>query len=352
MLDFYDPGALKVKFGDWVVAETARGQELGRVVEPPKLRGSQEYATFKLLRLATDDDFLKHRHNELQAQASLPIIRERIAAFNLPMKVLGTFITLDKNRIIIEFAAESRVDFRALVHDLASRLRKRIELHQISVRDRSIFTGGLGICGREICCASWIRDFDAVLINMAKVQGLSLSPNKISGSCGRLMCCLKFELESYEEFQRSLPQVGDRVEYEGRTLEVLTLNMTRDSVTLGENENTTIELPAAVVRTLHCESGPRTNDDNDMSSWSDFCEELEPDSDTLLPRESGERMAPPKTGAARSRQTGVARSRQTATKPPLARQQGRQRARHTANKPNTATPSSPNNLRKTQNKPH
>ena len=148
--------------------------------------------------MATPQIILQAKERELEAVQALKLARERVQAYQLPMRLLGAFINLDHNRIVFEFCADKRIDFRALVRDLAARLKMRVELRQMGPRDRAILLGGRGICGRQLCCAIWLQDFSSVSVKMAKNQGLSLNPHKVSGACGRLMCCLKFEQASYD----------------------------------------------------------------------------------------------------------------------------------------------------------
>jgi len=218
---FFDPGGLALAVGDGVIVETVRGVEFGHVVVGPA-PAAQELVTplKKVIRKATAED-LKHlaelREKEKNA---FRVLLDKIAAHGLPMKPVGVEITFDGAKIIFYFTAEGRVDFRELVRDLASVFRTRVELRQIGVRDEAKMMGGLGACGRELCCATWLTDFEPVSIRMAKDQNLSLNPNKISGICGRLMCCLKFESDTYEMAREEYPEIGSRVMTpagEGRT---------------------------------------------------------------------------------------------------------------------------------------
>ncbi|MCR4783713.1 MAG: hypothetical protein K6A35_04240 [bacterium] len=196
--------------GEKVIIEGARGQELGTVSgypplfssTPPERQESLTSAANKeaaniIIGRATAAQIVKAKEQEQQAAQALQLTKARIAHYKLNMHVLSAYISLDGSRIVIEFYASQRVDFRLLVHDLAARLKMRIELHQIGTRDRAILLGGQGLCGRPLCCSKWLRDFSSVSIKMAKVQGLALNPNKVSGVCGRLMCCLKFEQKDY-----------------------------------------------------------------------------------------------------------------------------------------------------------
>ena len=216
---YFDPQGLTVKPGQWVIVETARGIECGEcalgnceiedneVVKPLR----------KAIRVATETDLQVAHGNEQQAREAYDICKKKIAEHGLDMHLVSVECTFDLNKILFYFTADGRVDFRSLVKDLASVFRTRIELRQIGVRDEAKMIGGLGICGRELCCASYLEDFQPVSINMAKDQNLSLNPAKISGTCGRLMCCLKYEYEGYHEMQKVTPKVDSLVETpEGR----------------------------------------------------------------------------------------------------------------------------------------
>ncbi|MGM9992379.1 MAG: stage 0 sporulation family protein [Candidatus Bruticola sp.] len=189
-----------------VVTESARGKELGTISAAPPvyansspnkvetLSNTNKHSTPSLIiGAASKENIVLAKEQELQAAQALKIIKARVIYHNLPMNILSAYITLDGTRIIIEFYAEQRIDFRVLVHDLAARLKKRVELRQIGPRDRAILVGGRGVCCRRLCCSSWLRDFSSVSIKMAKNQKMPLAPGKVSGACGRLMCCLKFE---------------------------------------------------------------------------------------------------------------------------------------------------------------
>ncbi len=192
--------------GQKVVVEGVRGRELGTIAEsPPLLSDTSPNRVASLVSAAnlnlpniitgpaSKEDIILAKERELQGTQALKLVKERVEFHKLAMRVLSASITLDGSRIVIEFYAEQRVDFRALVHDLASKLKMRIELRQIGPRDRAILMGGRGVCGRSLCCSAWLSDFSSVSIKMAKNQKMPLNPGKVSGACGRLMCCLKFE---------------------------------------------------------------------------------------------------------------------------------------------------------------
>ena len=210
---FFLPGDYDVSAGDHVIVETVRGVEYGYVVMGPKEvedeRLIQPVKT--ILRIATPEDDETAAANREKEKDAFKICLEKIAKHNLEMKLIDAEYTFDNNKVLFYFTADGRVDFRELVKDLASVFRTRIELRQIGVRDETKIMGGIGICGRELCCHSHLSEFAPVSIKMAKEQNLSLNPTKISGICGRLMCCLKNEEETYEELNRRLPNTGDWV---------------------------------------------------------------------------------------------------------------------------------------------
>lgn len=207
---YFDPAGNTLEKGGHVVVETARGVECGEVVIPNK-QVSDETLVRPLkpvLRAANPEDLKRARENAAREQKAMALCQERIAAHKLDMKLVDVEYTFDNSKILFYFTADGRVDFRELVKDLASVFRTRIELRQIGVRDEAKMLGGLGICGRPFCCSQFLGDFQPVSIKMAKEQGLSLNPTKISGSCGRLMCCLKYEQEAYESLLRITPKNG------------------------------------------------------------------------------------------------------------------------------------------------
>ena len=210
---YFNPGDSVFKKGDLAVVETARGTECGEVVIPNKeVSDSTIVKPLKpVLRAATPEDRRRVRENEEKEQRAMKICQEKILAHKLDMKLVDVEYTFDNSKILFYFTADGRVDFRNLVKDLASVFRTRIELRQIGVRDEAKMLGGLGICGRPFCCSQFLGEFQPVSIKMAKEQGLSLNPTKISGSCGRLMCCLKYEQDTYESLLRMTPKTGSVV---------------------------------------------------------------------------------------------------------------------------------------------
>ena len=210
---YFDPTGFEVKEGDYVVVQTARGVECGEVVAGPHdLPDSQVSRELKpIQRMADSVDVRRMEKNRADEKAAFALCNERIAAHKLEMKLVEAEYNLDRSKIVFFFTADGRVDFRELVKDLASALHTRIELRQIGVRDESKMKGGLGICGQPFCCSRFLKDFQPVSIKMAKEQGLSLNPTKISGACGRLMCCLAYEHKAYEYLNSITPMNGSVV---------------------------------------------------------------------------------------------------------------------------------------------
>lgn len=216
---YFDPDGMQFKKGDRAVVETARGVECGEIaMENREVDDSEIVKPLKrIVRPANENDLRVVRENRAKEQKAFSICEEKIRAHNLDMKLVDVEYTFDGSKILFYFTADGRVDFRELVKDLAGVFRTRIELRQIGVRDESKMVGGFGMCGRPFCCSTFLGDFQPVSIKMAKEQGLSLNPVKISGTCGRLMCCLKYEQEAYEHLLRHTPKVGAIVETrEGR----------------------------------------------------------------------------------------------------------------------------------------
>ena len=210
---YFDPDGIWPRPGDYVIVETARGVEFGEVVTGSRsVNDAQIVAPLKkVIRVASPEDIQRAESNEKREAEAFKICQERIAKHKLDMKLVSVEYTFDNNKIIFYFTANGRVDFRDLVKDLASVFKIRIELRQIGVRDEAKMLGGLGSCGRPICCGAFLGDFQPVSIKMAKEQNLSLNPTKISGQCGRLMCCLKYEQENYEQVLKRVPRVGKDV---------------------------------------------------------------------------------------------------------------------------------------------
>ncbi|MCR5720631.1 MAG: hypothetical protein K6F84_08695 [Lachnospiraceae bacterium] len=250
---FFDPLEFEIKKGDHVIVETARGVEYGTVVTP--CREVEEDKVVQPLkpvtRMATEEDTQKEAENKIKEKEAFKICLEKIKDHGLLMKLIDAEYTFDNNKVVFYFTADGRIDFRELVKDLAAVFRTRIELRQIGVRDETKMLGGIGICGRPLCCSSYLSDFIPVSIKMAKEQNLSLNPTKISGACGRLMCCLKNEEDVYEEYNRKLPGMGDRVETpEGVEGEVVGVNVLRQLVRVLVEENDEKEIHEYDASTL------------------------------------------------------------------------------------------------------
>lgn len=230
---YFSPGNMEIKTGDHVIVETARGIEYGYVV-----LGSRDVEESKVIqplksviRMATKDDKNKEQLNRAKEKDAFKICQEKIRKHTLEMKLIDVEYTFDNNKILFYFTADGRIDFRELVKDLASVFKTRIELRQVGVRDETKIVGGVGICGRALCCHSYLTEFIPVSIKMAKEQNLSLNPTKISGVCGRLMCCLKNEEETYEYLNSKLPGIGDYVTTDdGLKGEVQSVNVLRQLV--------------------------------------------------------------------------------------------------------------------------
>lgn len=230
---FFDPGKLEIKQGDHVIVETARGIEYGTVIGMPReVEDEKVVQPLKsVLRIANQKDDEQEASNRQKEKDAFKICLEKIRKHGLQMKLIDAEYTFDNNKVLFYFTADGRIDFRELVKDLAAVFKTRIELRQIGVRDETKILGGIGICGRPLCCHTHLSEFAPVSIKMAKEQNLSLNPTKISGVCGRLMCCLKNEEETYEELNRKLPNVGDYVTTDdGLKGEVQSVNVLRQLV--------------------------------------------------------------------------------------------------------------------------
>lgn len=208
---YFDPGDLSIQKDDFVIVETVRGIEYGKAVVPRKQVDEHDVVLplKKVVRIADHKDRMIVDENKQAAQEAYEVCNEKVIEHQLDMKLVDVEYTFDRNKIIFYFTADGRVDFRELVKDLAAIFRTRIELRQIGVRDEAKMLGGIGPCGRMLCCSTFLGDFDPVSIKMAKDQNLSLNPTKISGLCGRLMCCLKYENDEYEAAKQQLPDLGE-----------------------------------------------------------------------------------------------------------------------------------------------
>jgi cell fate regulator YaaT (PSP1 superfamily) len=211
---YFDPGDLSIQKNSYVIVETVRGVEYGKVVIAPKQVDENDVVLplKKVLRIADQKDRLIVEENRAAAKEAYAVCNEKVTTHQLDMKLVDVEYTFDRNKIIFYFTADGRVDFRELVKDLAAIFRTRIELRQIGVRDEAKMLGGIGPCGRMLCCSTFLGDFEPVSIKMAKDQNLSLNPTKISGLCGRLLCCLKYENDEYESAKKALPDLGQVID--------------------------------------------------------------------------------------------------------------------------------------------
>ena len=229
---YFDPGDLDVKMGDNVIVETARGMEFGTVtMDIAEIHENDVVAPLKkIVRIANEQDRKQHIENVKKKERAMKLCQEKVDKHGLVMKLIDVEYTFDNSKIVFYFTADGRVDFRELVKDLAGVFKMRIELRQIGVRDEAKMLGGIGSCGRALCCHSWLADFEPVSIKMAKVQNLSLNPSKISGICGRLMCCLKYENDIYMEFRRGMPDVGEKIKTPDGMAKVVETNLLENTI--------------------------------------------------------------------------------------------------------------------------
>jgi cell fate regulator YaaT (PSP1 superfamily) len=243
----YDPEGLPLVPGDEVVVPAARGVEFGRVVSPIREVPAEEVGEplKKVMRRATARDREQQRENARRQEEAYRTARRLIQKHGLRMKLVDVDYVFDGSSIVFYFTAEGRVDFRELVKDLATTLKARIELRQVGVRDEAKMVGGLGPCGRDLCCSLFLSDFNPVSIKMAKEQDLPLNPSKISGICGRLMCCLKYEVEAYEEFNASAPPLGTEVELDDGEGKVVGYHIPCGRVTVELEGGKKVDVPLA-----------------------------------------------------------------------------------------------------------
>ena len=261
---FFSPGKLHIKQGDKVIVETARGVEFGSVVAGPKEVKDEEIMQplKSVIRIATEEDKRTEEKNREKEKEAFDICLQKIREHELDMKLINAEYTFDNNKVLFYFTADGRIDFRELVKDLAAVFRTRIELRQIGVRDETKIRGGIGICGRPLCCHTYLSDFAPVSIKMAKEQNLSLNPTKISGVCGRLMCCLTNEEETYEELNSRLPAIGDTVTtLDGLKGEVQSVSVLRQLVKVIVNlDNDEKEIREYKAKELKFKPRKRKND--------------------------------------------------------------------------------------------
>ena len=274
---YFDPKDYDIEVNDHVIVETARGIEYGRVVLGPKEVKDKEvvHPLKEGVRLSTPEDDEREDRNRQKEREAFKVCKQKIREHQLDMKLIDAEYTFDNNKVLFYFTADGRVDFRLLVKDLASIFKTRIELRQIGVRDETKILGGIGICGRSLCCHSYLADFAPVSIKMAKEQNLSLNQTKISGVCGRLMCCLKNEQETYEELNKKLPSPGDQVVVpDGRQGTVHSVNVLRQLVKVVIEENDQKEITEYPVDDL--EFRPRKKKGKGQNQEQDRKENREP----------------------------------------------------------------------------
>lgn len=250
---YFSPCKQSVNKGDKVVVETARGLEMATVVEPLIEIESDKIVQplMPVVRVATEKDFQTLKDLEERKPKIVDTTNNLIKKYKLDMKVVGVEFTVDGQKVIVNFVCEDRVDFRELVKELASTLKLRIELRQIGIRDQAKLVGGRGCCGKEVCCRQFLDDFDKVSIKMAKTQGLSLNPTKISGVCGRLMCCLAYENDYYNEVNKMMPKLNSRVKTKDGEGVVIYNNLLKQRVTVkytNDKDTKIIEYPLSEVR--------------------------------------------------------------------------------------------------------
>jgi len=253
---YFDPAGIELEVGDWVVVETGRGPELGRVVISPKQVLSSELTEplKPVLRQAREEDLRQREEFRAKEKEALEQCREMIARLNLPMKLLGAEYNLDGTRITFFFSAEGRVDFRELLKELTSSFKSRIELRQVGPRDEAKLYGGIGRCGRPLCCAAHLSEFTPVSVRMAKEQDLPLNPLKISGICGRLLCCLSYECEQYRALKEKLPPIGQLVTTPMGMATVVGGNPLKQTVVVQLESQATVEFPVEKVRSKSTEA--------------------------------------------------------------------------------------------------
>jgi cell fate regulator YaaT (PSP1 superfamily) len=253
---YFSPDNLNIKKENSVIVETARGVEFGEcVIEAKDISESDIVSPLKsVLRIATEDDVKKYNSNKEKEKKAFDICIEKIQQHQLNMKLIDVEYTFDNNKIIFYFIADGRIDFRELVKDLASIFRTRIELRQIGVRDEAKMIGGLGPCGRAMCCSTFLGDFVPVSIKMAKEQNLSLNPTKISGICGRLMCCLNYEQDTYEKIRHKLPKIGSVVSTPDGKGEVIDNSVVKESIKIKikveDGDDIVEEVPISEVKVI------------------------------------------------------------------------------------------------------
>ncbi len=247
---YFDPGDIQLREGDFVIAETARGVEFGEVVLDPREVGEDELVAplKRVIRLASGDDLEREAANREREQHAYEVCERKIAEHRLPMKLLEAEFAFDGSQVTFSFSADGRIDFRDLVKDVAGALKTKVQLHQIGVRDEAKLIGGYGTCGRSLCCATFLNNFDPISMKMAKDQSLFLNPAKFSGACGKLMCCLRYEHEYYKASQKRLPSVGAILQLEHGRAKVIDVNCISNVITVQTEEDVQVHIPASELK--------------------------------------------------------------------------------------------------------
>lgn len=253
---YFDPDGIDLKSGDKVIVKTSRGTEFGEVVSSPTDVIDEEITAplKKVVRKALNDDKEQLAENKKKEKEAFKTAEEKIAKHGLSMKLIEVEYVFDRSKIIFYFTADGRIDFRELVKDLAAVFKTRIELRQIGVRDEAKMVGGLGPCGQRLCCTVFLGDFDPVSIRMAKEQDLPLNPLKISGICGRLMCCLKYEYEAYRDFKKRAPRRGTKVTTEWGPAKIVEFNVPKETVIVELESGQRIEMPLPQAQACACKT--------------------------------------------------------------------------------------------------
>jgi len=247
---YFSPNKLNLKENQEVIVQTERGLQYGKTVTniQEKKKESLNLPLKDVIRVATKEDYKKYKSNINEAKRAFKECEKLIKKHNLNMKLMDASFTFDREQLVYHFLSDARIDFRNLAKDLAAIFKTRIELRQIGVRDKAKEVGGIGPCGRTLCCSNYLVNFDSVSINMAKNQNLSLNPNKINGVCGRLLCCLTYENDVYEEYRKGLPNLGERVKYQGKSGKVVALDILKRKYTIltDDEEYLTVELDESI----------------------------------------------------------------------------------------------------------
>lgn len=263
---YFDPDEFIIDAGANVIVETARGVEFGEAVIPNREVADEEIVAplKKVMRIASEEDSKHADENRRKEKEAFSTCLQKIRDHSLEMKLIDVEYTFDNNKILFYFTADGRVDFRELVKDLAAVFKTRIELRQIGVRDESKMMGGIGVCGRVLCCSSYLGEFQPVSIKMAKEQGLSLNPTKISGTCGRLMCCLKYEQDAYEEIIRRIPRMGAIVDTPDGQGVVMDISLLKEIVKVRLDKGNEADLRLYKVNEVKVIKDVATRDDSDV----------------------------------------------------------------------------------------